>query len=208
MTTKDKETGKDSYTIKTSKTKKGELRTEIIYAPYKVIQDSQIIATGTTSSDGEFRIENLRKGTYEIQIDINRFLRADTLIELNEKRTRIEIELDDKHLWRYLDSTQLAKFPYNKEIAERDIQNGEVKILSAGLQLLSDNDLDSVTIKYGFKYFPVAGCIVDSYQDKAMEDYNSVVYEYLDKLNGQHWRENLKADIKTLYLSLGKKNER
>jgi hypothetical protein len=208
MTVKNKDTGKDSYAIKTSKNKKGKLQTEILYAPYKLVQDNSIVASGITNSDGEFEIKNLKKGNYEIQININRFLKADTLIELREKRTKIEIELDDKYLWRHLDSTQLAKFPYNKEIAKRDIEKGDIKILSAGLQLLSDNDLDSMTTKYGFKYFPVAGCIIDSYQDKAMDDYNSVIYEYLNKLNGQEWRKNLGADIKTLYLSLRKKNDR
>ena len=208
MTVKDKQTGKDSYTIKTSKNKKGGLQTEIIYAPYMLIQGEQVVASGTTNSDGRFEVKNLKYGTYEIQIKINRFLKADTLIHLNDKRVKIDIELDDKYVWRYVDSTQLAKFPYNKEIAKRDIENGEVKILSAGLQLLSDHDLDSVTNKYGFKYFPVAGCVLDSYQDKAMEDYNSIVYDYLDQLNGPEWRQKLNTEIKALYLSLGKKNAR
>jgi hypothetical protein len=208
ITSKDKETGTESYTIKTSKDRKGKLRTEIIYAPYKLIQDKQVVASGTTNSDGEFKIENLKRGSYEIQIRINRFLRQDTLVELSEKQTKVEIELDDKYLWRYLDSTQLAKFPYNKEVAKQDIEKGDIKILSFGLQLLPDKEMNFLTTKYGFKYFPVAGCTVDSYQYKAIKEYNSVVDEYLEKLNGLDWKINLYADIKALYLSLDKKNER
>lgn len=208
LTVKDKETGKDLYTIQTSKNKKGVLHTEIIYAPYKLIKDDQVVASGTTNSDGEFEVKNLNHGTYEIQIRFNRFLKADTLIQLTGKKTKIEIEIDDRYLWKYLDSTEIAKFPFNREIAKRDIEKGEIKILSFGLQLLSENELDSVTAKYGFKYFPVAGCVVGSYERKAIEDYNRVVYDYLERLNGSGWGLKLNTDIKALYLNSRKKNER
>jgi len=201
-------TDKGSYTVKTSKNRKGVLQTEIIYAPYKLIQDKQIVASGVTNSDGEFEIKNLNHGTYEIQIRFNRFLKADTLIQLTGKKAKIEIEIDDRYLWKYLDSTEIAKFPYNREIAKRDVENGEVRILSFGLQILSDNELDSVTTKYGFKYFPVAGCVVGSYERKAIDDYNSVVYDYLERLNGSGWGLKLNTEIKNLYLNSRKKNER
>lgn len=208
MTTKDRETGKDSFTVKTSKNKKGALHTEIIYAPYKLTRDKQEVASGITNSDGEFKIENLEHGIYEIQIHFNRFLKADTLIHLTGKQVMVKIEMKDKYLWKYLDSTEIAKYPYNKEMAMRDIENGEIKILSWGLQLLSESELDSVTTKYGFKYSPVAGCVVGSYERMAIEEYNKAVYGYLDKLNGSGWGQKVHEEIKALYLNSRKENAR
>lgn len=205
MSSRNKGEEKDSYTIKTSKNKKGVLRTEVIYAPYRVIRDSQLVASGMTNSDGEFEIENLNHGMYEIQIRINRFLKADTLVQLTGRKTKIEIEIDDSYLWKSIDSTQIATYPYNKEVAKQDIENGEIKILSFGFQFLSDNELDSVTTKYGFNYHPVAGCVIGSYEKEAIEDYNSVVYDYLDRLNGSGWRLKLNAEMKALYLNSRKK---
>ena len=208
LSTENKKTGVTTYTVKTSKSKKGKVQTEIIYAPYKIIQDAKEIVSGTTNSKGEFQINDLKFGTYQIQIVYNRLLKADTLIQLNRKRTKIEIELDDRYYLNYFDSVNIAKHPFNEDIAKRDIENGEVKVLTAGLQFLTSNQLDSVTIKYGFKYYPVAGCLVDYYLTKAMEKYNKVVYDYLDKVNGQGWSDRISMDIKALYKDLRMKNER
>lgn len=197
---------KESYIIKTSKNKKGILQTEIIYAPYKIIQGTQVVASGVTNSDGEFEVKNLNEGIYEIQIRFNRFLKADTVIQLTGKK-KIEIEIDDRYLAKYLDSTEIAKLPHNRDIAKRDIEKGEIKVLSFGLQFLSQNELDSITTKYGFKYFAVAGCVVDAYEYKAIEEYNSVVYDYLERLNGPGWKQKLNTDIKTMYLTTRKSNK-
>lgn len=200
-------TGATSYLLKTS-TKNGKLQTEIIRASFQLTKDNEIVSTGTTTTEGAFQIHNLESGIYNLNVVINKFLKADTTLNLRSKRTKILIEIDDKRLSDYMDSTQLAKYPYNKQKAKDDIESGQIQVLSYGLQIFSDQQLDSVTSKYGFKYVAVAGCVVDSYEAKSIENYNTEVYEYLDKRNGEGWRESLKLDTRNLYLKLMNKNER
>ncbi len=204
----DQTSGQENYKVKTSKNKKGQLRTEIIYAPYKLYKDSELILSGTTDPNGQFKIENLNNGVYSIQVYLNKYLNADTVFYLSKRRTKINIKLNDVRLWEYLDSTQLAKYPFNRLVAKQDIENGNIKILTAGLQVMTDEESDSLTTKYGFKYYPVAGCVVDNFLEKAMDDYNDFVYGHLDKINEPGWRDRLKADIRNFYLSKRDKNAR
>lgn len=195
----------NKYTIETSKSKNG-LKTKTIYAPYKLLLDSVLIAAGTTDSGGNFEINNLANETYQISIYINRFLKKDTTIIINKKKNKVEIQLDDRKFWNYADSIQMARLPFNVQMAQQDISNGEIRILTYGLSFLSVQESDLVTEKYGFKYFPVAGCVIDGYLKMAIASYNQVVYNYLDTINEHGWRNAVRTDLKNFFINSRTKN--
>lgn len=186
--------------IETSKSKNG-LKTKTIYAPYKLLLDSVLIAGGTTDSGGNFEINNLARETYQISIYINRFLKKDTTIIINKKKNKVEIQLDDRKFWNYVDSVQMARLPFNAQMAQQDIANGQIKILTYGLSFLSVQESDLVTKKYGFKYYPVAGCVIDGNLKVAIDLYNEVVYNYLDTINQPGWRDAIRADMKNFFIN-------
>lgn len=183
------------YSIKSSKNKKGKLVVDSIIVPVKVIKNHELISIQTTDKNGKFELENLPFGDYQIQVDINNYLSVDTIISLSEKNTKTNIILDDRKLWKYVDSTQLAKYPYNADIAKADLENGIVKVLRSGLSKTPYDQLNLITSKYGFKYEGVGGCIVGGYQQQAMDNYNEIVFDYLDKINPSGWRDRLKVDL-------------
>lgn len=193
------------HTIETYKTKRG-LITKTIYAPYKILLDSVLIASGTTDSSGNFEINNLASETYQISIYINRFLKKDTTMMINKKKNKVEIQLDDRKFWNYADSMQMARLPFNAQMAQQDISNGQIKILTYGLSFLSVQESDLVTEKYGFKYYPVAGCVIDGYLKMAIDSYNQVVYNYLDTINEPGWRDAVGKDLKNFFINSRTKN--
>tara|TARA_B100001250_G_C19662890_1_gene727932 strand:+ start:321 stop:764 length:444 start_codon:yes stop_codon:yes gene_type:complete len=138
----------------------------------------------STKEHGDFKLKDLEPGHYRFQVHINRLLQIDTTIYLTDKKTELTLVLDDRKFWNYIDSTQLAKYPYNAEAAKSDIEKGIILILSAGYQLFSHDELDTLTDKYGFKYEVVGGCVVNRWQQLAMDHYNEVVYQYQSQYFG------------------------
>jgi len=124
-------------------------------------------------------------------------MKIDTSFIVNAgKRKRIvELQLDDRELLRYVDSLRVTKRIFNETMAREDIMNNNVRILRYGLSHGTDLELESVTLKYGFRFATVAGCVVDSELRKSVELYNHIVYEYLDTINDTGWREEMKKDV-------------
>lgn len=164
-------------------------------APYRLVRNDSVIVSGTTDADGYFEIKNLKKGSYHFKLDLTDFIKIDTLLQLNKKVTKIEISLNDSILWHYVDSINMSKFPFNKEIARQDIEAGNIKILGYGLPMLSDEELNTIASKYGFKCEGVAGCVVSNYEAMAIKEYNNVIYTYLDSINEKGWREAYREEI-------------
>jgi hypothetical protein len=192
---KDTVTGQIIYKVESSKTKKGIVKTETMLAPYTLVKNDSVIVTGTTDSKGPFEIKNLEQGTYRFTVQLHKLLKSDTLIQLNRKTIKIEVSLNDSILWHYVDSINMSKFPFTKEIARQDIEAGNIKILGYGLPMLSDEELNTIASKYGFKCEGVAACAVSNYEAMAIKEYNNVMYEYLDSINEKGWKEAYREEI-------------
>lgn len=100
----------------------------------------------------------------------------------------------------------MARLPFNAQMAQQDIANGEIRILTYGLSFLSDQESDLVTEKYGFKYYPVAGCVIDGNLKVAIDLYNNEVYNYLDTINQPDWRDAVRTDLKNFFVNGRTKN--
>lgn len=87
---------------------------------------------------------------------------------------------------------------YNYFAAKRDIRNGKIQLLSAGLILPSGNEEEqkaeeAIRDEYGFKSFWI-GCT----WTPGVRKYNAVMKEYLDEKNGNGWRERMLQRIDSL----------
>ena len=85
---------------------------------------------------------------------------------------------------------------YSYFTAKRDIKNGDIKLYSYGLPMVTskDKEIDAIRAKYGFKSVNL-GCIVSDETDT----YNEVMEEYLTKRNGKDWRINFRKEIDSIY---------
>ncbi|GAA0894218.1 hypothetical protein GCM10009122_38980 [Fulvivirga kasyanovii] len=191
----DKTRGEDSYKVYTSRSRKRKLKTDTIYAVFQVLEKGEVVASGITDSDGSFKVQLVDTGRYKIEVDVNRFIHKDTVVNITKKKNKVNIILSDHKMWNYYDSIQIAKYPYNSEVARRDIENEYVQVLAAGLLIFSGEESDQITCRYGFKYLPVAGCVMEPYLKKAMEAYNDVVFKHLDSINEEGWQIRMKAEF-------------
>lgn len=87
---------------------------------------------------------------------------------------------------------------------EKDIQSGDIHLISYGLQLAMPNEInakrkaDSIEKKLGF-YWKNYGCIVDSESNILSTKYNEKVIEYLSKRNGIDWFKKYRKEIDSIY---------
>lgn len=76
--------------------------------------------------------------------------------------------------------------------AEKDIQHGDIHLISYGFPLTAPDEfnakkkVDSIEKKLGF-YWKNYGCIVDSESNALAQQYNDKIIEYLKNRNGIDW---------------------
>ena len=89
---------------------------------------------------------------------------------------------------------------YNYFSAKRDIKNGNIRLLSYGLPIISskDKEMEMVRMKYGFKSCNL-GCGCTNEDLRTTGIYNKVIEEYLTKRNGKNWQVNFKREIDSLH---------
>ncbi len=83
---------------------------------------------------------------------------------------------------------------YNFLTAKIDIMNGNPKIVTVGLPIFSNTELNLITEKYGFKNVNF-GCMVTQSELNGIDAYNSVMERYLEKKNGMNWRKKYEKKI-------------
>ena len=80
---------------------------------------------------------------------------------------------------------------YNYFTAKRDIKEGTIQIVTYGLPGDNSQDIRKIAKEYGFNYINL-GCILNNY---GFEEYNKVMYKYLDELNGKGWKNEMDSLI-------------
>ena len=74
-----------------------------------------------------------------------------------------------------------------------------LKILTYGLPDMEENHArNSVGKKYGFTYYPVAGCVVPKELLDSIHQENKKVYEILSRKLGQNWRTKFEQEVDTM----------
>lgn len=86
---------------------------------------------------------------------------------------------------------------YNFFTAKIDIMNNNPKMVTIGLPIFSNTELNVITKKYGFKNVNF-GCMVNQCELKGIDSYNAEIEKYLEKKNGVNWRTKYKKEIDSL----------
>ncbi len=143
-----------------------------------------------TSSDstGAFAIHNLPPGCYTVRIRCLGYFR----ISIDSVRTP---QVKPLHLGLrarliHQDTEGVA------EIAREDIAQGRVQIRIAGLIAIRDTLKEAairrIEARYGFQSV-YSGCT-----DVIADLYNRTVYQYLDSLNGNGWRDKFEKEVQAV----------
>ena len=83
---------------------------------------------------------------------------------------------------------------WNAARAQRDIENGNIKLLSIGFSIPC-LDFEKLTRKYGFNYKEL-GCVPPMGKEGlGIDEYNAAVKAYLTELHGKGWENKLYAEI-------------
>ncbi|MFB6341291.1 hypothetical protein ACE1ET_06195 [Saccharicrinis sp. FJH62] len=93
-----------------------------------------------------------------------------------------------------IDSIMYSRFPYNEEIALKDIRKNNIRILYLyGTNDPYDDLFDTKLIedRFGFKYHFEEFLFPETLLQKIQDRYNSVVYSYLDSI----YRIDVKSEI-------------
>ena len=81
-----------------------------------------------------------------------------------------------------------------------DIRNGRVEILTYGLQLYEDDEINEIAVKYGFQYLTIEDCMVTQRFINQVDSYNAAVENHLEDLNGEGWEERFAEELEKLNL--------
>lgn len=147
-----------------------------------ILLDSTTIGA-FVNEDGYYTVENIPPGLYRVKFSsIGYLTQAIDSVLLEPKAEKIiNIEMSD----------------WGEEWALRakeDIENDEIMILQGGLLVYCApvDEINKVCEEFGFRYEPM-GCTFE-WEHR----YNEIVYEYLDKVNGQGWKEKFDKRMKEL----------
>lgn len=86
---------------------------------------------------------------------------------------------------------------YNYITAKIDCWQGYARIVTIGEPLPCGVPCISLNEKYRFYRISI-GCFVTTSQLRGINTYNTVVEKYLNKRNGQHWRDAYNAEMSLL----------
>lgn len=94
----------------------------------------------------------------------------------------------DKYVYENLDSVISSKTAY------RDIQLNRIKIFcQGGYSPIAYSKADSI-FEFNYNVTYILFSCVSPFEDEAMQEYNTEIGKYLDKLYGKSWRSKLRSD--------------
>ncbi|MFT2011510.1 carboxypeptidase-like regulatory domain-containing protein [Pontibacter sp. 13R65] len=135
----------------------------------------------TTDSLGIFMLENLQLGKHQLQVLGASFPAIDTSLTITEASIT------------GLSLLAVADCSINKNIAQRDIKKKEPRLLiMGGIAPVVYVHQEKFEKKYDVKYYDF-GCVAPN--EKCIEQYNQVVFKYLDSKYGKKWRKEVRKDV-------------
>lgn len=150
--------------------------------PFGTIEVSQTKGYKVDGS-GKFTIYGLTKGKHKIVLSAFGYGKKDTIITINDT------DVIDFRWPIYTDCQG-----YSKESALKDIKSKKPKLLLQGgiapIILSSDKIFSE---KYNIRFYDL-GCVAYDPQE-CLIAYNVTMFQYLDKLYGKKWREEIRKDV-------------
>jgi hypothetical protein len=135
----------------------------------------------TTDSLGNFKLENLKLGKHQLQVLGASFSAIDTSVTITE------VSITDLSL------VAIADCSINEDIAQRDIKKNKSRLLIVGgIAPVVYVHQEKFEKKYDVKYHDF-GCVAPN--EKCIEQYNQVVFKFLDSRYGKKWRKEVRKDV-------------
>ncbi|PVY36083.1 FEKKY domain-containing protein [Pontibacter virosus] len=135
----------------------------------------------TTDSLGNFKLENLKLGKHQLQVLGASFSAIDTSVTITE------VSITGLSL------VAIADCSINEDIAQRDIKKNKPRLLIVGgIAPVVYVHQEKFEKKYDVKYHDF-GCVAPN--EKCIEQYNQVVFKFLDSRYGKKWRKEVRKDV-------------
>ncbi|WP_162912068.1 carboxypeptidase-like regulatory domain-containing protein [Pontibacter actiniarum] len=134
-----------------------------------------------TDSLGYFRFDGVPEGKYHLITHYFGYSETDTALSVvSEPLTGLHITLE-------------ADCSYDRRVAEADIVSGEPKLLLVGsIAPVVHKNQYRFERKYKVQYLDF-GDTPPAYE--CIEEYNKVIFNYLDKKYGDKWRKEVRPDV-------------
>jgi len=130
---------------------------------------------------GNYKFDNLKSGTYKIMV-----------IDYNPKPKEVRLEINSSSISGF-NLIVNANCEVSKEIAEQDIQNDKPRLLLiSGIAPYVSFEDSKFAKKYGI-FFQDFGDTPPA--ETCVKQYNSTVFDFLDKKFGKKWREEVRDDV-------------
>jgi hypothetical protein len=129
---------------------------------------------------GNYKIDSLKAGIYKIAVQGFGYQQTDTTINVSKSITNLDLLI-------------IAVCDINKDIAQKDIKENRPRLLIIGgiVPTIHERQFEFES-KYGIKYYdygdvpPAQECV---------EQYNKVIFDYLDNKFGKSWRREVRKDV-------------
>lgn len=155
--------------------------TEKVNPAFATIEIKQLHKIEISDSIGNFNIENLKPGNYKLSVIGFGYQPFDTLIEIHNQ------SIENLDLLIPMDCD------VNGIIAENDIKKGKPKLLLIGsIAPVIYPKQHEFEKKYKIRYYDYGDNISSQ---ECIQQYNEVVFKYLDKTYGESWREEVRYDV-------------
>lgn len=155
---------------------------QIFLWPYKV-EIVQLEKSVESDSLGYFKLDSLQAGIYDLLIYLHPLLRITDKIELhNVSLDNINIEIKAENNWAC------------REMALVDIELKKPRLMIiGGIAPIYYTNQDKIEKKYKFKYYEYGDLI--NVPEEFIEQYNKIIFEYLDSTFGNKWRDKIRKDV-------------
>lgn len=182
----------------------GTVTTKCLNATIKLIKkDSVFYETKTVSKNGDYQFNGVISQEYIIEVFVYKGISIRKQIEVKQESQKQDFCLDAKEYFDSLRTFYKAKIIYNSLKAKQDLEAGEVYLLRLHSyydmipQLpIEKEDIAKIEEKFGFKFLNQDYQAPKHSIAKELENqYNEVVYEYLDQKLGGNSRKLIKDEI-------------
>ena len=177
--------------------------TVILMANVKIFNGESLIYETTTDRNGKFEANNIICDTLDFTIEINESLKQSFKILPKSllKNQNLTFFVSDSIYYKRVKDSILLDIGYDSNKAKEDIKKGNIYFVSLSPMPLELNksDYEYLESLFGFKYlidFPDAPI---DFLFEAEEEYNAVVFEYLDSVCNCHFIKKYKREFKKIY---------
>lgn len=180
---------------------------DTLIADIKLYRGGQLFIQTITNPKGEFNILIPESGIYTIESVVGKMLSSKRSFIVDSTYTFFEVCISDSLIHQHFRD----QIPFDKQRAKLDLRKGKIEIVSlyseySGCEIgvydvLSEEDKVELEERYGFKYvnYFIEDHVMEPYLGQAENEYNGVVYHYLDSVNQINTKEEFRNDVFRMY---------